>query len=392
MRPSFEKRIKRHVVGKTHRFFAVTLPGTEPLCLAELHPLGMTGEACEGGVEFVGRLQDLYAANLMLRTAGRILMRLISFRSVSFAALRNAAAAFPWELFLAPAAALQFHVTVRHCRLHHTEAIAERMAAAIAERMAWLPPPPEDARGRPRPAQRIFVRGVDDRFTVSLDSSGESLYRRGVKTHGGPAPLRETLAAAALMLAGYSGEETLLDPMCGAGTFALEAAMMAKRRPPGWHRDFTFMGWPAFRPKRWEFLKRRAGDQTRGLERPRIWASDIDRDACERLEQAIRRHDLADAVSVACRDFFELDPREVGIRPGLVALNPPYGRRLGSRSRGVALLQDVIGVLTERYRGWKTLLILPHTARRSYFPFNTTTHRLMHGGFTIDVLCGRVPA
>lgn len=391
MNPSLEKRIKRQVIGKTHRFFAVTLPGTESLCMAELKSLGLTAEAREGGVEFEGRLQDLYAANLMLRTAGRILMRLVSMRAVSFQALRGASEAFPWELFIASAASLRFRVTTRHCRLYHTEAVAERMTAAIAERMASLPPAAEPP-GRSLPAQQIFVRGVDDRFTVSLDSSGESLYRRGVKTHGGPAPLRETLAAAALMLAGYSGDEVLLDPMCGAGTFALEAAMMAKRRPPGWHRDFAFMDWPAFRPKRWEFLKRRAGDQTCCLEVPRIWASDLSREACERLERSIHQHDLADAVSVACRDFFDLDPRKLGIPPGLVALNPPYGRRLGSPARGVDLLPDVLGVLAERYRGWRVLLIAPHTGRRRPLPFKAAEHRLAHGGLRIDVLCGRLPA
>jgi putative N6-adenine-specific DNA methylase len=389
MNPSLEKRIKRHVIGKTHRFFAVTLPGTESLCLAELKSLGPTGEVREGGVEFEGRMQDLYAANLMLRTAGRILMRLVSLRAASFEALRSASGAFPWELFIGTAATLRFRVTTHHCRLHHTEAIAERMRAAIAERMATLSPPAEPS-GRSLPVQQIFVRGVDDRFTVSLDGSGESLYRRGIKTHGGPAPLRETLAAAALMLAGYSGEEALLDPMCGTGTFAIEAAMMAKCRPPGWHREFAFMAWPAFRPQRWEFLKRRAGDQARCLEAPRIWASDLSRDACERLEQSIRRHDLADAVSVTCRDFFDLDPRKLSIQPGLVTLNPPYGRRLGGIARGAALLQDVLGVLAERYRGWRVLLIAPHAVRRRPLPFKAAEHRLAHGGVSIDVLCGRV--
>lgn len=391
MNPSLEKRIKRHVIGKTHRFFAVTLPNTESLCLAELKSLGPIGEVREGGVEFEGRLQDLYAANLMLRTAGRILMRLMSLRAVSFEALQSASEAFPWELFIAPATTLRFRITTHHCRLYHTEAISERMRAAIAERMV-CPRPTAEAPGRSLPAQQVFVRGVDDRFTVSLDSSGENLYRRGIKTHGGPAPLRETLAAAALMLAGYSGEELLLDPMCGAGTFAIEAAMMAKRRPPGWHREFAFMGWPAFRPQRWEFLKRRAGDELRCLEAPRIWASDLSCDACERLEQTIRRYDLGDAVSVACRDFFDLDPRTLSIQPGLVTLNPPYGRRLGGIARGAALLQDVLGVLAERYRGWRVLLIAPHTGVRRRLPFKAAEHRLVHGGLGIDVLCGRIPA
>ena len=390
MSAALEKRIKRHAIGREHRFFAVTAPGAEPFCRAELAALGLPGEATDGGVAFSGRLEDLYRANLMLRTPNRILMRLFSFRAASFAAMAKAARAFPWELFIAPEAVLQLRVTTHHCRLHHTGAIAERLTAAAGERRCALSAP-SPLPGGPAPRQLILVRGVDDRFTVSLDSSGESLYRRGIKTHGGPAPIRETLAAAALMQAGYGGEELLLDPMCGAGTFALEAALMAKRRPPGAAREFAFMGWPAFRPKRWEFLKQHAGDHTRSLETPRILASDRDPRACERLESCVRTHGLADAVSVSCRDFFELDPHAEGLMPGLVALNPPYGRRLDTRDRSRAMLGDVLALLAARYRGWKILLLAPPPVRTRGLPFRADPHRLVHGGLAIDLLCGRIP-
>ena len=256
MTSPLEKRIRRHVIGKSHRFFAVTAPGLEPLCLGELESLGLTGAAVEGGVEFSGRLQAAYLANLCLRTANRILLRVHEFRATSFRALAQEAASFPWELFIAPGAPLRIHVTTHHCRLHHSDAIAERVQNAIAERLSAF------SVAEARMPLQIFIRGVDDRFTASLDSSGENLYRRGIKTHAGKAPLRETLAAAALMLAGYSGEGFLLDPMCGAGTFALEAALMAKHLPPGGHRDFAFMAWPGFRPQQLglsEAQRRRTG-------------------------------------------------------------------------------------------------------------------------------------
>lgn len=390
MSASLEKRIKRHAIGREHRFFAVTAPGAEPFCRAELAALGLPGEATDGGVAFSGRLEDLYRANLMLRTPNRILMRLFSFRALRFATMEKAAQAFAWELFIAPGALLEWRVTARHCRLHHTGAIAERLGAAANERLhgrSAAPAPPD----RAAPLQRVFVRGVDDRFTVSLDSSGESLYRRGIKTHGGAAPLRETLAAAALMQAGYTGEELLLDPMCGAGTFALEAALMAKDRPPGAARGFAFMNWPAFRPRRWEFLKQRAAGGTRAFATPRILASDRDPQACERLESCIRTHGLADAVSVSCRDFFAIDPQAEGLLPGLVALNPPYGRRLDTRGRSRALRGELLTHLAARYRGWKLLLLAPHPVRMRRLPFRAEVHRLAHGGLEIDLLCGRIP-
>ena len=106
--------------------------------------------------------------------------------------------------------------------------------------------------------QRLFIRGVDDRFSVSIDSSGDLLYKRGIKTLAGTAPVRETLAAAILMLAGYSGNEALVNPMCGSGTFAVEGALMARNIPPGWNRSFAFMGWPGFRPAQWRHIRNAA--------------------------------------------------------------------------------------------------------------------------------------
>jgi len=381
-----EKRIRRHVIGKSHRFFAVTAPGLEPLCLGELESLGLAGAAVAGGVEFSGRLQAAYIANLWLRTANRILLRVHEFRATSFRALAQEAASLPWELFIAPGAPLRIHVTTHHCRLHHSDAITERVQNAIAERLSGFPV----AEGR-MPLQ-VFIRGVDDRFTASLDSSGENLYRRGIKTHAGTAPLRETLASAALMLAGYSGEGFLLDPMCGAGTFSLEAALMAKHLPPGGQRGFAFMAWPGFRPQHWSFLKRNADEQVICLESPRIMASDNDPYACRALEECLGRHGLADAVSVSCRNFLELDPRELTQQPGLIALNPPYGRRLGNRVQHAMLLRDIFQVLIEKYRGWKVVLIAPHTRGKIDVPFPAQVQHFFHGGLTVNMVVGKIPS
>ena len=194
------------------------------------------------------------------------------------------------------------------------------------------------------------------------------------------------------MLAGYSGEEVLLDPMCGAGTFALEAALMAKHLPPGGHRDFAFMAWPGFRPPHWDFLKRTAAAQVIRLSTPRIMASDNDPDACRALEECVGRHGLADAVSVSCRDFFDIDPRDLTDRPGLIALNPPYGRRLGTRAQHAMLLRNVFQVLQEKYRGWKAVLIAPHTGGKIDVPFPAHVYHFFHGGLTVNVIVGEIPS
>ena len=254
------KRIKRHVVGRKRNYFASVATGFERVCSKELSSLPLSAHetvATDGGVEFSGHLQDCYLANLHLRTASRILLRITAFTSTNFRQLEKKIAAIPWELYLDACSRPQIHVTTRHCRIYHTAAIANRFSEAIARHLQV--PAAGDRSDLAAPSsQRIFVRGVDDRFTVSIDSSGTHLYKRGLKKHPGTAPLRETLAAASLMLAGYDPHQPLVDPMCGTGTFSLEAALMAKNIPPGWYRDFAFCRWPSYRKKRFEHLRRQA--------------------------------------------------------------------------------------------------------------------------------------
>jgi len=383
-----EKRLKRQVIGKNHAFFAVTAPGLEDLVLAEIAALGLEGVAVPGGVEFTGRLHDAYLANLQLRTAGRVLMRIAAFTTTRFSELEKEAAAFPWELYLKPGTLGRVRVAVHHCRLHHTDGIAERVAAGVERRLAAAPA----AEAGPAATQQIFVRGADDRFTVSLDSSGERLHLRSVKTHAGRAPLRETIAAAALMRAGYSGEEPLVDPMCGTGTFALEAALMARRIPPGWFREFAFGGWPAFRPQRWAHLRRTAAEGIRSLPQPLIFASDVDPEACSALEGCLPAAGLTDAVQVRQTDFFALDPGELPLSaPGLVVLNPPYGRRLGTPSESRDLMGAVTARLRERFAGWRFVLVAPAAARPAGLPAGTAVHPVFHGGLNVRLYIGRMP-
>ena len=361
-----EKRLKRQVVGRRHAFFAVTAPGVEDLARSELAALGLEGHTVPGGVEFTGRLHDAYLANLHLRTAGRVLMRIAAFTTTHFSELEQQAAGIPWELYLRPGTLGRVQVAVHHCRLHHTDGIAERVRAGVDKRLAPIPA----GEAAPAAVQQVFVRGVDDRFTVSLDSSGDHLHLRGVKTHPGRAPLRETLAAAALMRAGYTGDEPLLDPMCGTGTFALEAALMAKRIPAGWFRDFAFTGWPAFRAQRWAHLRRTAGEQVRvsaaaahlrlrhrprGLPRPGGMSAEARPGGCR---------------AGADRGFLPARPRRpaaVGTRAGRPqpALRPAPGHPV-RKPRHDAMPSSAR--LRDRFHGWRFVLVAPASVRPAGLP------------------------
>jgi len=388
------RRIKQHVIGRPQSFFAVVPPGLEPLCREELAgledpPDEMT--VSKGGIDFTGRLTTCYQANLFCRTASRILMRIGHFKARHFDMLAERTRAIPWKLYLKPDIPLDIRVTARQSKLYHSQAIADRIQKAVAERLgaAGLKAGQDASQ---RPAQRLWVRLENDRATLSLDSSGTHLHKRGIKTGGGPAPLRETLAAAALMLSGFQPDTVLCDPMCGSGTFAIEAALMVKQIPPGWQRPFAFEDWPAFRPSHWAYLRRQAATRFRTLPAPQIFASDRSRKAVDGLAALLPESGLADAIDLQQRDFFDLAGPAISPRPGLITLNPPYGRRLGKPEATGRLIGEILRKLQGDFRGWQALLVLPDKRLLRQFPFQIKSQPVMHGGRPVWLATGKVPS
>ncbi|MBW1799963.1 MAG: hypothetical protein JRJ85_04455 [Deltaproteobacteria bacterium] len=386
----FEKRIKRHVTGRTQTFVVITSPGLEKAVFKEIQSLPSPPEKIEAGkgwVEFAGRLQSCYLTNLKLRTAHRVLLRLTAFKSTNFRYLEKRLLSFPWELFLPCHPDVQVRVSTKGSRLYHTGAISDHVIKGVMKRLEADTHP--SAGSSPSQPVRIFVRAVNDVFTLSLDSSGELLYKRGIKTHHAHAPLRETIASGALIMAGYDGTGPLIDPMCGAGTFALEAAMISAGMPPGWYRSFAFMDWPAFRPRQWAYLRRQEEKHIRSEpDGPLIFASDIEAQACAMLAESLETAGLAPRVRVERADFFDLSPRSISDTRGTVALNPPYGRRLGFPKESDALFHDICRKLQSDYKGWRLALIAPAKHLIENIPFRMKVHRIYHGGLNVYLLTG----
>jgi len=394
---SFEKRVKRRVTGRVHSFFAATAPGLETLCLSELQSLPLSEQQASvvsGGVAFSGRLHDLYLANLHLRTANRVLMRIAGFRAAGFGALEKKLAEIDWELFLPRNGSYRISVASSKSRLYHRGAVAQRVHDSITCRMGTG----EVLRG---PDVRIFVRSESDRFTVSLDSSGELLHKRGIKSRGGRAPIRETLASAVLKIAGYRPGRLLVDPMCGSGTFSLEAAMISRNMPAGWFREFAFEHWPAFSPGRWRHLRREA-ETTLSHPGPCVFTSDLQESPVRLLESQLSKTGLLPSLVLATIDFFDLVPdmifqrlqegAECFAEPGLIVLNPPYGRRLGSLSESRKLLAAIFEKIRKDFSGWDAALIVPRrmATKRMTAAFNRTP--LFHGGLDLVLLTGKITA
>ncbi len=382
------KRLKRQVRGKTRQSFAVTLPGFEKITAAELSSLPLSDPSLtieHGGISLNTKLADLMQANLHLRTANRLLMRIGQFKAENFAALEKRLQHIPWELFFCRNHNVQIKASCQRSRLYHRHAIAQRVSQSIARRRELMLPGPDK-----RFDQAVYVRVHNNRLTFSLDSSGKPLYKRGLKGHSGPAPLRETMAAAVLQLAQYNPLKPLIDPMCGAGSFSLEAAMMLKNMPAGLHRQFALESWPAFQPKQLDYFRQIAHDNLIHVTTPTIHASDSNMNAVNALLRSVQDHHLSDALTVQKKNFFDIDPSRLTSERGLVVLNPPYGIRLGQPHRRDSFYSELVGKLKDCYRGWCVALLIPPNALKRIRPLRLKSLQLNHGGLTVYLCHGRL--
>ena len=387
-----------------YKVYVVCTPGLEPVTKGELKKLGLFSEenapppgkpagklpAAEGtgGIEGHGTLKDIYRANLNLRTATRILLTIGEFPVRAFPALRQKTAHLPWERFLKPGQSVALRVACHRSRLYHTGAVAEYTAKALADRLGKDPriqkAKEEDAAELP---QLIGVRIEDDICSLSLDSSGALLYRRGYRLATAKAPIRETLAAGMVLASGWDRRSPLLDPFCGAGTIAIEAAMMALDRKPGEARHFAFMDWPNFSSEIWKEVSAERTARIPGPP-PIILASDRDAGAIRAAEENARRAGVAEAVSFSRRAFSTM---EAPARKGWVVTNPPYGLRTKS-GKDLQNMYRVFGrILKEKYAGWKIAMLgdNPALARATGIPFDAGIP-VFHGGLKVRLYRGLI--
>lgn len=366
-----------------HDCFAVTHPGLEQVTACELSALGLAPGVTEpGGVSFQADRRGLYAANLRLRTASRIVQRVATFHARSFAELERHAARIPWAEFVPRGAAVEFSVTSRKSRLYHGRAVAERLQRALAG-VAGDSPGTE-------PPLVFLVRIHRDVCTVSADSSGELLHRRGYRQAVGKAPLRETLAAAMLLAAGWDGSVPLLDPLCGSGTIAIEGALIARRIAPGIARGFAFERWPSHDAGLLRDLRSEAAGAALPRSAQPILASDRDAGAIEAALANAARAGVADDVRF---DRAALSAIEPPSGPGLVATNPPYGVRIGDRLRLRDLYAQLGNVLRRKCAGWELAMLSPHPdlERQAGFPFEVVAET-SNGGLGVRLVRGRIPS
>ena len=353
--------------------FAITLPGLEATLSDEARALGFQVTDVEpGGVTMEGDWSEVWRANLELRGATRVLVRIGSFMAFHLAQLDKRARKFPWVDVLRADVPVRVDVaTSRKSKIYHAGAATERIEAALREEagMSIAPDAPVI----------LKVRIDDNRVNISVDTSGEPLHKRGHKPAVGKAPMRETLAAMFLRQCGFDGTVPGCDPMCGSGTFVIEAAEMAAGLQPGRSRTFGFENLTTYDTNA-EALRRTT--RLRTLE-TRFYGADRDAGVIDMARANAERAGVDDLVAFSCANAGEATPPEGP--PGLVIVNPPYGARIGDKKALYPVYGRLGQVLNERFSGWRVGVVTsePSLAKTMGLPFLPDGPSIAHGGLRV---------
>jgi len=341
--------------------FATCPRGLEPLLAEDLVAAGGTEVAIvPGGVGCIGTREVAYRINLESRIATRVLRRVAKADYRNEADIYQFARQVDWPRLFPVERGIRVHVTAIRSPLKSLEFITLKVKDAVCDRFR------DESGRRPnvntkRPDVRIHLFLTATEATLYLDTSGDALYLRGHKAAKVGAPLKENLAAGILRLAGWTPEIPLLDPMCGSGTFLIEAAQIALDDAPGLSREpggFGFERLADFDAALWQRLRREAAARRRAPERLAIHGSDISADAVARTRQNLAHAGLDDLVTV---DQADLLTRTAPAPSGIMVANPPYGERLGSEEELAAFYPPLGDALKRRFAGWRCWLLSADT-------------------------------
>lgn len=337
-----------------NQYFATCPRGLEALLVKELRKSGAGDiKQTDGGVAFVGDLAVCYHANLHSRIATRILVQVGRGNYASEDDIYQAAYKINWPNWFNVRHDFMVKVTGVKCPLKSLEFVTLRIKDAVCDkfRRAVDDRPSIDTR---TPAVRIHAYLTADRYQLYVDSSGNALYQRGNRKNSIEAPLRENLAAGILRLSGWQPGQAMLDPMCGSGTFLLEAAMMALHIAPGLNRSFGFEKLKNFESDTWKKIKNQAVNVAKPVSFQQIYGSDIDLHAVRIAKQNLKQAGLMDAVELNQQDFLNVSkPTETGV----LVTNPPYGVRIGEDDELAALYPKIGETLKKGFAGWNTYFL-----------------------------------
>ena len=350
------------------------LLGLEGPIADELRRMDMKNVAAENGrVCFDGGAREIARANVCLRVGERVLLELGSFEAKSFDELFEGTKALPWESILPRDAAFPVKgyslnsalFSVSDCQKIIKKAIVERLKGVYG--VEWFP--------ETGALYQVQFSIMKDRVSLSLDTSGEGLHKRGYRPAHNAAPLKETMAAAMVLLSRWRGLDDFCDPFCGSGTIPIEAALIAKGRAPGLARDFSAMRWRGIDPRVWD----EAREEARAKEYHgayRIVGSDIDPHAVRLARENAQRAGVADLIAFEVADAAKFSrPTERGV----IVTNPPYGERIGEKAECEALYR-AFGEAWRSCPNWRLYLLSSHTEFERCFGTPADKKRKLYNG------------
>ncbi len=377
------------------QIFVICAPGLETVTGAEMLRIGIKPTKVEaGGISCVGSVQDVMRLNLWLRTASRVVVRVAEFHASTFHELERRAKKIEWKRFVDDKTPVGFRVTCKKSKLYHSDAVAERFANALTAQVkgakAEKSDEGDDDDAVAGNAQQFIVRLFRDDVTVSIDSSGDLLHRRGYRLSTAKAPIRETLAAGMLLAAEWSGSKPLLDPLCGSGTLPIEAALIARNIAPGSRRQFAFMNWRGFEGRGWQLMLAEAEKKTLPKAPSRIMASDRDEGAVKATMENATRAGVSADIDVARKSMTEAIS-EAGAG-GLMVANPPYGKRVGEGADPRDLYASMGKAARENLAGWDITIVSNESRLISQLRIPVELlFAASNGGIPVQVVKGRVP-
>lgn len=355
--------------------FLATEPGLENALYHEVRSKGFKRvKEVKGGVTLEGGWPEVWRANLWIRGASRVLARVASFKVQHLSDLSKLTQEAPWKDILYPEHSFRVQVSCSKSRIYHSGAAAERIEKGISEALNVSPLPDSDI--------KIMGRIDRDVCTLSIDTSGNLLHKRGYKAAVNRAPMRENMAALFLQQCGYNGSEPIFDPMCGSGTFVIEAAEIAQRLNPGRLRPFAFEKLVTFDSQAWE--KMRAVKRTSATN-IKFYGSDRDEGAVKMSIENAMRAGVGEVTDFKQQTISEITPPTE--TPGLVIVNPPYGGRIGDKNKLIPLYKTLGRSLRERFSGWRVGIITTDKSLVDVIelPFLPTKAPVQHGGLRVTL-------
>lgn len=356
------------------RLVATSAFGIESVLANELRNLGYNNLETENGkVSFSGDFTDAVRCNIHVRTAERILWEVAKFEAKDFEELFQGTFNVRWEDFLPQNA--KMHVigksirstlySVPDCQSIVKKAIVEAMKRK--HRKSWFE---EDG-----PLFRIEISLLKDTASLTIDTSGAGLHKRGYRTAGGEAPLRETLAAAIIRLSKWKADMIFADPLCGSGTFPIEAALIARNIAPGIQRSFVAEEWPFIPKKVWKTAREKASAEINQCH-PAIFASDIDTKVFNKARDNAVNAGVFDCIVFQKKPLSEFSTKK---KNGVLIANPPYGERIGDKKEAEKIYCE-LGNLYEKLDGWSFFILTPHEHFQEYFGRKADKNRKLYNG------------